>query len=141
MTASQDKRGAEDADPHCAEGARCEPRSRGLGRAMPTRPRVLVVAADHRVGASLHQALEAEYEVSWVSSLADPFDGLLQDAEIAVVDWSTLGRLVLETNQEGRKRGTRTDPVVSDKLKAVQQLGAILKSLSAGSRAVRRRIT
>jgi hypothetical protein len=141
MTASQGKRGTEDADHHCAEGARFESRPRSLGRAMPTRPRVLVVTADHQVGAPLHQALEAEYEVSWVSSFDDPFDRLLQDADVAVVDWSALGRLVLETTQEDRQRGTRADAAVSDRLTAVQHLGTILKNLSAGSQAGRRRIT
>jgi hypothetical protein len=139
MTTSQDKHAVEDANFHDAAGARCERTPRDLGKAMPMRPRVLVVTDDQQIGHPLHRALEAEYEVSWGSSLDDPFAGLLQDAELAVVDWSTLDRLVLETPWQDRRRDTRADSAVGDDLKAVQHLGTILKSLSASSRIRRRR--
>lgn len=139
MTASQSKHAANDADCHCVEGACHEQGSRGLGDAMRTRPRVLVVTAADQVSCPLYHALESEYEVSRSSSLDDPLDDLLRDADVALVDWTALGRNVLNTAYEDRKHDTWADLPVSVDLKAVRRLGTILKSLSVGSRARRRR--
>jgi hypothetical protein len=140
MNASQSKPAVEDADSQRSQDERCDPGPRGSGEAMAMRPRVLIVTTEEPIDYPLHQALEAECDVRWASTHDDSLDTRLRDADMAVVDWSTLGRIVAEATHQGCPHGTWADSPVGVDLGAVVRLGTILKSLSAGSRIRRRRI-
>jgi hypothetical protein len=107
---------------------------------MQIRPRILVVGSDEQVGDRLRQALETEYDVSQPPRLDAPLDGPLQEADVALLDWSILNQVILKTTLENGERDTREKLPLTDHLKAVAQLGTILKNLSASARDRRGRI-
>lgn len=135
MAASHSKRTGRDAIFRRAEDPRCGQQSRGMVDARAIRPRALVIVAREQVDYPLRRALEAEYDVSRDSSPDRPFDGLLPDADIAVVDWSMLNRTALKTARGGCRHDTSGQSPFGIDLYAVRQLGTILKGLSAASRA------
>jgi hypothetical protein len=137
MTTSRDTHAITDAVSHSTGSTYCESRPRGLDKSRPTRPRVLVIGADGQVGYSLRRALEAECDIKQVSCLDNPIDGLLQEADLALVDWSVLHQVTPNMVQEDTSRDALDDLPTVD-LKAVRRLGAILKNLSVSSRARRR---
>jgi hypothetical protein len=137
MTTSRDKHAITDAVSRSTGSTRCESRRRGLDKSMPIRPHVLVIGADGQVSYSLRRALETECDVKQVSCLDDPIDGLLREADLALVDWSALHQVAPNMVEEHTSHDALDDLPTAD-LKAVRQLGAILKNLSASSRARRR---
>jgi len=140
MAKTRNRRTVEDAASHCIDGTRCNKESRGLGETMPTRPRVLIVGADEQVGYPPHQALEAEYDARWASSLDGSRGAAPRDLDMTVLDWSILSRIGLKTAYDDCERDACEDLSLSVDLKAVRRLGTILKRLSARSRARRRSI-
>jgi hypothetical protein len=107
---------------------------------MQIRPRILVVGSDEQVGYRLRQALEVEYDVRQTPSLDAPLDDPLQEADVALLDWSILNQVILKTTLENGEHDARQELALTEDLKAVAQLGTILKSLSASARGRRGRI-
>lgn len=140
MTASTSKRTGGGADSHCTEDARCAPASCSLVAATPIRPRVFIVTDDDEMGDLMQQALESKYDVNRHSSLGDPLDDLLGDVDVAILDSTSLGRIAPTTTADDRERAACEELPISLDLKAVHQLGTMVKGLSARWRGRRRTI-
>lgn len=141
MIASTRKRTFGDGDFHCTEDARCAPALCSPVEATPVRPRILIVMNDKEMGDLVRQALEAKYDVTWHPGLDDSLGGSFGDVDVAVVASSILGRIVPTSTAEGGNHATREELPIGLDLKAVAQLGTILKGLSAHWRGRRRSVS
>jgi hypothetical protein len=141
MIASTSSRSVGGAGSHCTEEACCPLETCGPVEATPMHPRVLIVTNEKEMDDLVHQALEPKHDVNGHPGLDPSIDGSLADVDVAIVAASILGRIVPTPTAEEGERAEREELPISLDLKAVDQLGTILKGLSAHWRGRRHSIS